>query len=265
MGKRGLLTFKGDSAPLHQKKKKKSSSAGNDEAAARSSATGGMNEDSNAQAFAAATSTTLGKPDTLPSLSAASTDKSETKNAGNTPTSTLQTGTGKITVSGTVVTGHGTCFMREIQPGDALVVMGPEGQPTEMRVVTMRLSDISLNLSSALAQSVARPTGFYYMKKTRGAKQVREEQEKKKERLQEEEREREMHAFGIYTSKKKDNGNEMQEKGQQEVVYRERTEHGSYRIKKTTVSLSGKESAEDALSRGKLLELRSKKTSDKYC
>ena len=42
------------------------------------------------------------------------------------------------------------------------------------------------------------------------------------------------------------------------LVYREKTETGSYRIKRETVSGGG-------LSRQSLLDMRTKKTSDKYC
>jgi hypothetical protein len=47
----------------------------------------------------------------------------------------MKQATGKITTSGTVVTGHGTSFDKEfLNQGDALIIM--RGDEQEMRIVT---------------------------------------------------------------------------------------------------------------------------------
>jgi len=166
-------------------------------------------------------------------------------------------GTGKITVSGTVVTGHdgSTKFTRELDVGDAILL----GE--EMRVVTMLLSDSSLNLSSGFSSNVdtSKPSSFRYVKKP-----SHQSDAERKRKARELERERDehvaAHAFGTYASKGGDGG-AGSKKGhqQQELVYRERTEHGSYRIKREKVSKP------DGVTRTDLLEMRLKKKSDKYC
>ena len=191
-----------------------------------------------------------------------------------TPTTTpaMQKGTGTITTSGTVVMGHDTIFQSEIQVGDAILVTilvegdanenenanengneRPSSSPSsqqqqqqqrlreEMRIVTMRLSNQSLNLSSAFSRDIQYPTSFSYIRKPKDIRRERQQREEIQRRTLQEQQ---AHAFGTYAS-------------QQQLIYREKTETGSYRIKR--------EEASDAKSRGDLLELRAKKTSDKYC
>jgi hypothetical protein len=51
------------------------------------------------------------------------------------PVPTMKQATGKITTSGTVVTGHATSFDKEfLNQGDALIIM--RGDEQEMRIVT---------------------------------------------------------------------------------------------------------------------------------
>jgi hypothetical protein len=80
---------------------------------------------------------------------------------------TCQTPVGAITTSGTVVTGYETRFTRDVSVGDALIVTikGSGGKQQEMRIVTMRLSDMSLNLSSAFSANVTVATTFQVMAK----------------------------------------------------------------------------------------------------
>jgi hypothetical protein len=152
----------------------------------------------------------------------------------------IKKGSGTITTSGTVVTGHQTRFTKEIRVGDALIVEVDGGQP-EMRVATMRLSDLSLNLSSAFSQNLATPVPFQYIPQPRdAARDAANAQQRAAHAVAEEER----HT----TSGSAETG---------ELVYRERTEHGNYRTKR--VKVDGERNRSD------LLELRSKKTSDKYC
>ena len=183
--------------------------------------------------------------DSITSTTAATTTPSTALSASDqvipssgTPTQpTVQKGTGQITTSGTVVTGHDTRFQRELAVGDAIIVANNNG---EMRVITMCLTDASLNISSAFSQDVSRPADFEFIRKPRKkAAAETNDQVKAKEPAS---------TSGLYGSSKKN-----------ELVYREKTEHGSYRIKRLQVD-GGKE-----LSRGDLLNMRSKKKSDKYC
>lgn len=151
---------------------------------------------------------------------------------GNIMAPKIHKGTGKITSSGTVVTGHGTQFQREINVGDAILV-GPE-----MRVVTMRLSDASINLSTAFTSNLSRPSDFQYIHKPRST-QSKKSGDKAGQLKQEEQA-----AFGTFNSNN-------------ELIYHEKTEHGSYRIKRQKV--------EGDVTRTDLLAMRLKKTSDKYC
>jgi hypothetical protein len=154
----------------------------------------------------------------------------------------IKHGIGKITTSGTVVMGHGTKFSEQVHAGDAFLVTIDGTQ--EMRVITMRLSDISLNLSSGFSQNMATPVPFQFISKPRDASNsnnngnVAEQREAREKALQEE-----RHAFGLYSN--------------EELVYQERTEHGNYRTKR--VKVDGK------VSRQELLDLRTKKKSDRFC
>jgi hypothetical protein len=153
----------------------------------------------------------------------------------------IRAGSGKITSSGTVVTGYGTVFEKELSADDAILVFVGTPQQ-EMRVVTMRLSNISLNLSSAFSNNLKTPTEFSYIHKPRDKQKEARAAAKKQQLDQRHEKEHTMGAF-------------IGERG--EVVYREKTEHGSYRFKKD--KLDGE------VTRSDLLDIRAKRASDKYC
>lgn len=144
----------------------------------------------------------------------------------------VEDGIGRITTSGTVVTGRNTSFTTQFRVGDALLV------GSDMRVVTMVLSDVSINLSSAFAQNLKEPVQFSLIAKPRAPVVADTPQD-----LQKKKEEAEAHAFGSYTGS--------------EVVYRRRTENGNYRIERQGTAAD--------MSRTEMLELRSKKASDKYC
>jgi hypothetical protein len=172
----------------------------------------------------------------LPNKSTVRNNKKSGASAAASPK--IRTGRGRITVSGTVVTGIDTCFTKELAVGDAILV------DNEMRVITMCLSDASLNISSPFVrQHHGIPVPFQYVPKPRGDGSAVEAQR----RAAEEERQHEVeaHAFGPYSG------------GRGELVYRERTEHGNYRFKRAATSTGS--------TRSDLLEQRAKKTSDKYC
>ena len=215
---RGKLLFKGDE-PKKKKKKKSKHSPGGAEARAQGS--------------------------TLPDPSVARLPQSSissSKTAAVAPK--VVSCTGEITTSGKVVSGNGTKFEREISVGDALIVMVANSQTgqeqQEMRVVTMRLSNISLSLSSPFSESIRNPTKFSVIRKPRDEVKQRRLAERSEQLSRKEEEEKASGTFG----------------STEELVYRERTEHGSYRIKRAKV---------DGVSRESLLDMRSKKTSDKYC
>lgn len=80
----------------------------------------------------------------------------------------------------------------------------------------------------------------------------------KKVRVEKEETERS--AFGIYNTS--GGGGRASEKGDgdgQELVYRERTEHGGYRIRREVIRDGNR------VTRTDLLDMRTQKKSDKYC
>jgi hypothetical protein len=159
-------------------------------------------------------------------------------------------GTGLITLSGTIVTGHKTRFLREVNVGDALLVKhqgaAGNGPSEEMRVVTMRVSDTSLNLSSPFSEPVSNMQ-FYYIPKPRNAAHETRLENKKRMR---EAKDEEAKASGLYGTT-------------DEFIYREKTQHGSYRIQHIKLDTSA--TGGEALSRGELLDMRTKKKSDKYC
>jgi hypothetical protein len=150
----------------------------------------------------------------------------------------MKEGTGRITTSGTVVTGVGTRFEKELNQGDALIIGAGESQ--EMRVVTMRLSDASCAISSSFGENCKLPTPFFVIRKPRNTEKESRVQLLKE---QEEKHEMEQQAFGTYQG--------------DELVYREKTELGNYRIKRVKV--------DGPTTRGDLLSMRTKKKSDKYC
>lgn len=208
---RGALVFKGDK-PKKKKKKSKHKHESSESVAIEPEIQGGV------VPTAATTSS---------SQSTATTTLTESEKKQPQ----IQQGIGKLTTSGTVVTGIGTQF-KKLQVGDALMIDG------QLRVITMRLSDTSINLSSALSNNIKVPIEFQYIRKpSDGSSQRKRERER-----QQTEAEIKEHAFGRYRDG---------------LVIRTKTEHGSYKVERANMS-------EDA-TRSQLLVMRSKKTHDKYC
>ena len=223
MGK-GQLLFKGEKI---KKKKNKSKHA----------VSGGKQESQDGESGS-------GPIPAIPSVSiTTTTSRPATADTPTVAPPTIRKGTGKITTSGSVVTGHdNTRFEKELNPGDAILCVLENGTE-ELRVITMRLSNASLNLSSAFSINVKVPTSFQYIRKPKDVHKERTDAQKRNAELLHEQK---THAFDLY-------GNEA-------LVYREKTETGSYRIKREHLGGSGVSNT-----RGDLLQLRSKKTSDKYC
>ena len=220
---RGLLVFKGEK-PKKKKKKSKHERASHDKTTTASA---------EAQPTAERLDVSGQKPAVVPSKPSATTSLSAAVVAPK-----INSGRGRITTSGTVVTGHDTKFTKDLRQGDALLVS--IGGQDEMRVITMLLSDISINLSSPFSQNLTQPASFRYIPKPRNTQR---EARQAREKAAREAVEEEAKASGTGAS--------------HELVYRERTEHGSYRIRKKQL--------DSEVSREELLNLRSKKTSDKYC
>lgn len=152
----------------------------------------------------------------------------------------INTGTGRISTSSTVVSGHGTSFKSQLRVGDAILVHTQKGDE-EMRVVTMVLSNISASISSAFSSSISTPMPFKYISKPRDDKRDKATKVAKAKQEQEEVEQRAMGTYG--------------EKGV--ITYRIKTEHGGYRIKK--------EEANSDMTRSDLLSVRAQKKSDRYC
>lgn len=215
---RGMLVFKGD-APKKKKKKSKTKHT--------------VTKDGEQQS----TTASLPQSPQLPQSSATVVATATVSSRVEVPA--LSVGSGKITTSGAVVTGLGTRFERELSPGDAMVVR--VGGREEMRVVKMRLSNTSCGISSAFSVNLASPTPYSVIRKPRD--QQREARKKQEDSILSKQ-EAEAQAQGTFA-------------GNNTLTYRERTEHGSYRIRKVGMDQS--------VSRGELLRMRAKKTSDKYC
>ena len=152
----------------------------------------------------------------------------------------ISTGKGLITTSSTVVSGHGTSFKTELRVGDAIIVQNDKGVE-EMRVITMVLSSVSISLSSSFSTNVKTPSPYNYIIKPRNDKG---DKARKIALARAEKEEIETRAQGTYG-------------GEKEIVYREKTAHGGYRIRK--------EQASSDMGRSDLLAFRSKKKSDRYC
>ena len=69
-------------------------------------------------------------------------------------------GTGRITCSTTIVSGHYTKFMDELKPGDAIIITHPTSLVEEMKVVRIIVSNISMSISSAFSSDLISTTPF---------------------------------------------------------------------------------------------------------
>jgi hypothetical protein len=245
MGK-GKLVFKGDKAKKSKKKNKHS---------LLDSSSASLSSASSVHAIVGQSQSSL--PLTQ-KHSSSSIDASSSRN--NTTTAMPQQpvickGQGKLTSSGTVLMGIDTKFNSCINVGDAIIVHVPTSSENnddnetreEMRIITMRLSDTSASISSSFSQDLKIATAFQYISKPKNLQKERDERAKK-DRLAKEEVDR--NAFGTYKSSGSSGGG-------QELVYRERTEHGSYRIRREVV--------DDNVCRSDLLDMRLQKKSDKFC
>ena len=236
MGK-GKLLFKGDKAKSKKKKKKTKYSSL-------------LSADNNG-AILASTSQHHSGLVTSTASSQASSSTTQINEQSPPAGPSIRKGKGKLTSSGTVLFGHETNFNSCLNPGDAILVniLSEDGSSSkeEMRVVNIRLSDTSASISSSFSQDLSHPTSFQYIAKPKNVQKEKDDKEKK-ERLSKEEIERS--AFGTYKS----GGGDGHTK---ELVYRERTEQGNYRIRRERVDADS--------TRSNLLDMRTQKKADKYC
>jgi len=201
MGK-GKLKFKGD-----DKKAKKKKSSSKKKSGIEDHASLVNNNDMSTQHQADAT--LPASPDSKPAAGA------QQQNEGPK----ISTGQGLITTSSTVVSGHGTSFKTELRVGDAIIVQNEKGVE-EMRVITMVLSSVSISLSSSFSNNVKIPSPYKYISKPRNDKR---DKARKIALAKAEKEEIETRAQGTYG-------------GEKEIVYREKTAHGGYRIRKEQAS-----------------------------
>ena len=246
MGK-GALVFKGDKPKSKSKKSKKSSKKSKHGGGGGADGGSGGGDDDGHERRPVSSPSAAAAAQHTGSTSAAATYASSSA-AVAAPQPHIEEGIGRITASGTVLTGHGTQLKKQgIRAGDAILV-SVDGKE-EMRVLTMVLSEGSASLSTPFGISLKSPTEFQYIQKPRDVAKERADKARKIRSTKEEEA---RSAFGTYGSGV-DSGNGAAT----EFVYREVTEHGSYRIKK--------EKVDGGVSRGDLLTMRTKKKSDKYC
>jgi len=244
---RGLLLFKGDKASKTKKVRK--SKAKYDKNVISLSTNISTKESEEEEAIAA------------PSTTISSSETTTTK----IRKPTIEKGTGKITSSGTVLNGILTKFNEEISVGDAIMIMHPNTNQQEMRVITMCLSNVSCAISSPFSIDISEYIEFSYINAPSSIDDRRKEEERKKIKLKKDQEQIEKVAFGIYSGIKDGNDDTnvvSPSKGSggkksKELVYRIPTATGSYRIVR--------EQVDGNVTRGDLLNLRLRKKSDKYC
>mmetsp|Transcript_32210 Transcript_32210/g.102660 ORF Transcript_32210/g.102660 Transcript_32210/m.102660 type:complete len:208 (-) Transcript_32210:721-1344(-) len=167
--------------------------------------------------------------------------------AGEEEEVTVHRGTGRLSSSGTTVRGYETTFLRELRPGDAVIVSHPTSLVDETKLVTMVLSDVSIAVSSAFSTDLVSTCAFRFVQ----APREQETDERKQQRLTALADDREDTALGDYAGR-----------GGSTLVYQERKKgqigggNGWITVKRTLG---------ERKSRTELLEMRSKFKSDRHC
>ncbi|CAM9380009.1 unnamed protein product [Heterosigma akashiwo] len=151
----------------------------------------------------------------------------------------IESGAGRLTSSGIVVTGYETEFMNQLTAGDAIMVTHPTTFKEETRIVKMVLSNVSISISSPFSSDLVTTCPFHFIK----APKIEVPEEQKEQERKRKNDEEEKGAFGTYAPRNK-------------VVYRVRNQF-SYKIIT--------EDADKSMSREELLDIRSKKKSDRMC
>ncbi len=224
------LVFKGD------KDKSKSSSS------SRNSSNSSSNSNSNSRSGVVSSSVVSSEA----KISSSNSTNSSSSNAAEDDDFKVVSGTGLIYTSSITVHGVGTQFMKELAVGDAIVVMHPTSLREETKIVKMVLSDVSIGISSAFSSDLISNTPFSYIKAT-PAKETEEGRRAREKKEQEQRQRQEAQAVGTYASQ-----------GGEKFVYRVKNEgsFGGYKI--VSEAAGGR-------SREQLLDMRTKKKSDRYC
>ena len=230
---RGKLVFKGEEKAKKKKKSSVKKQSGEYEATVSSSGGGPSSSMQQQQRVTDTGVATVAIEESAASM----TNKSS---SAQIVTPNISNGQGLITTSGTVVSGVGTAFKSQLRSGDAILICNEKGIE-EMRVITMVLGDISISVSSAFSCNIKTPSPFKYISKPRNDMK---EKAMKVAKARQEKEDIEYRAMGTYG-------------GEKEIIYREKTEQGSYRIKR--------EKASEDMGRSDLLAVRAKKKSDRYC
>mmetsp|Transcript_18224 Transcript_18224/g.30563 ORF Transcript_18224/g.30563 Transcript_18224/m.30563 type:complete len:219 (-) Transcript_18224:2369-3025(-) len=178
-------------------------------------------------------------------IDARNEDTTKVEHPSQLPGLQEHTGTGRITSSGVTIHGHDTDFMSQLTPGDAIIIIHPSSLQEETKIVRMVLSNVSIGISSPFSSDLISTCSFRYLK---APKDTQREVDQAKQEVSKRHRTEE-EAFGTYASQ-----------GGQQIVYREKKKGGAYGGYKIVTQKSGKQ-----LSREDLLQLRSKKKSDRHC
>jgi hypothetical protein len=152
-------------------------------------------------------------------------------------------GSGTLITSGSTVMGSGTLFSKEVAVGDAIEVTHPKTGVTEIRIVKMVLSNVSMGLNSAFTSDLATPVPYHVLKLPKAI--VTPEMAAaaaSKSKVDEEKS-----AYGRYGA----------DASGKTFTYRERLSGGSYRVRSVAT--------ERSMTREELLDMRAKVKSDKFC
>uniref|UniRef100_A0A7S2D1H5 Uncharacterized protein n=2 Tax=Octactis speculum TaxID=3111310 RepID=A0A7S2D1H5_9STRA len=135
--------------------------------------------------------------------------------------------------------------MDELHNGDAIIVTHPASLIDETRIITMVLSNVSMNMSSAFSSDLISTSDFRFVNQPREEVDHTIAESRKRQKRVDGEKD----AFGTYAG-------DLGEK----FVYRERKPgvYGGYYI-------CSEDNGEAPKSRGELLNMRSKKKADRMC
>lgn len=148
-------------------------------------------------------------------------------------------GSGTVAVSGSIVTGRSTSFKSQIRPGDAVILRNPSSGKDEMRVVTAVVSDTSLSVSSTFPFGGGSGFDYWFVNRPRHGDDAKDRDGLREGSLQE--------ATDKACGVSKDGV----------VEIRVKNNSGGYKIIKEMVG--------EGLNREDMIEMRSKRKSDKYC
>uniref|UniRef100_A0A7S1XT62 Uncharacterized protein n=1 Tax=Phaeomonas parva TaxID=124430 RepID=A0A7S1XT62_9STRA len=154
-------------------------------------------------------------------------------------------GVGYIASSGTVLSGYGTAFTKELRHGDQIIITHPTTLMEESRMVRMLLSDMSCAIDAPFSSDLLSSTSFRYIRMPKQEEETEETRAAKKRRNDAEE---EGSALGTYAGNL---GTTVTKRVKKAGAY------GGYKIIT--------ESSDRELTRSEMLEVRSKAKGDRHC